>query len=410
MTAALDADVVVVGLGGMGSQALWRLARRGARVLGVDQFPPGHDRGSSHGQTRIIRTAYAEGPDYVPLVQHAWRLWDELAATTGADLLRRTGGLMLGPPAAATIAGPLASARRHGLPYQLLDAAQVRARFPQHRFGTGAGFLEADAGVLFPERSVRAAVRAAVAAGASTAIGSPVTAVRPDPDRPLVRIGDRILTARHVVVAAGAWTARLLTGPPPGTELAGTAGQRDGPRQPESPGRAGLAARLRPVRRVVGWFAADRPDDFAPDRFPCYIRADGDQPGSSVWYGCPHVDGRTVKIGLHVRPGLDEPVDPVRGPRPPGPADAAALTDIVAATLVGLRPDPVRLAACMYTLTPDEHFVLGAHRDLPGLTLLAGFSGHGFKFAPVVGEIAAQLALTGTSTLPITLFDPQRFD
>jgi sarcosine oxidase len=383
MTSAVDADVVVVGLGGMGSQALWRLARRGARVIGVDQFMPGHDRGSSHGETRIIRTAYAEGSDYVPLVQESWRLWDELAALTGDDLLRRTGGLMLGPPGAATIAGPISSARQHGLGYEVLDAAAVRARFPQHRFDAGTGFVEADAGVLFPERSVRAAVRAAEAAGARTAIGSPVTGVWPDPDRPRVRIGDRTLVAGHVVVAAGAWTGRLL---------------------PQ------LGARLRPVRRVLGWFAADRPDDFAPDRFPIYIRADGEHPGSSVWYGCPQVDGRTVKIGLHARPGLDEPADPALGPRGPDKADAHALAEIVAATLIGLRPEPVRLATCMYTLTPDQHFVIGSHRDLPGLTLLAGFSGHGFKFAPVVGEIAAQLALTGTCALPIDLFDPHRFD
>jgi sarcosine oxidase len=383
MDPALDADVVVVGLGGMGSQALWRLARRGVRVIGVDQFPPGHDRGSSHGETRIIRTAYAEGPDYVPLVQESWRLWEELAASTGEQLLRRTGGLMLGPPGSATIAGPIASARRHGLGYEVLDAAAVRARFPQHRFDTGAGLVEARAGVLFPERAVRAAVRAAEAAGAWIAIGRPVTDVRPDPDRPRVRIGDRTLVAGHVVVAAGAWTGRLLPG---------------------------LGALLRPVRRVLGWFAADRPGDFAADRFPVYIRADGEQPGSSVWYGCPQVDGRTVKIGLHVRPGLDEPVDPGPGPRGPDEADAGALAEIVAATLVGLRPEPVRLATCMYTLTPDEHFLLGPRRDLPGLTVLAGFSGHGFKFAPVVGEIAAQLALTGTCPLPIGLFDPHRFD
>jgi sarcosine oxidase len=385
--AALDADVVVVGLGGMGSQALWRLARRGVRVVGVDQFPPGHDRGSSHGETRIIRTAYAEGPEYVPLAREAWRLWAELAASTGEDLIRRTGGLMLGPPGSVTVAGPIASARRHRLRYEVLDAAAVRDRFPQHRFGAGSGFVEADAGVLFPERSVRAAVRAAEAAGARIAIGEAVTEVRPDPDRPQVRVAGRTLLAAHVVLAAGAWTSRLLPGRLPGP-----------------------AGRLRPVRRVVGWFAADRPEEFGPARFPVYIRADGDRPDSSVWYGCPQVDGRSVKIGLHQRPGLDEPADPVAGPRAPDEADAHALTGLVAATLVGLRPEPVRLAACMYTLTPDHHFVLGAHRDLPGLTLLAGFSGHGFKFAPVVGEIAAQLALTGSSPLPIGRFDPHRFD
>ncbi len=384
---ALDADVVVVGLGAMGSQALWRLAGRGARVLGVDQFPPGHDRGSSHGETRIIRTAYAEGPEYVPLVQESWRLWAELAARTGADLIRRTGGLMLGPADSTTVAGPIESARRHGLRYEVLGAAEVRRRYPQHRFAAGTGFVEADAGVLYPELAVRAAVRAATAAGAQTMIGLPVTEIGPDPSRPWVRVAGRTLVARHVVVAAGAWTGRLLPAP-----------------------AGGLASRLRPVRRVLGWFVADRPADFAPDRFPVYIRSGGDGVEAAVWYGCPQVDGSTVKIGLHVRQGLDEPANPVAGPRRPDAADGRALAGIVANTLVGLRPDPVRLVSCMYTLTPDQHFVLGPRTDLPGLTLLAGFSGHGFKFAPVVGEIAAQLALTGGCQLPIGLFDPHRFD
>jgi sarcosine oxidase len=379
-----DADVVVVGLGAMGAHALWRLAVRGVRVLGIDQFPPGHDRGASHGGSRIIRTAYAEGPDYVPLLRESWRRWAELEGVTGERLVQRTGGLMLGPPDAQVVRGAIASARAHGLEHEVLDATAIRARFRWHRVDPGTvGCYEPDAGVVFPERAVLAAVRAAEAAGARVAVGDPVTEVLPDPDRPRLRVGDRTLTARQVVLAGGAWTSRLV------------------------PALSGV---LRVVRRVMGWLAADQPGDVGPDRFPVFIRAAAERPEARVWYGLPGLDGGPVKLGLHVWPGIDEPVDPVRGARRPDGADAAALADLAARTLVGVPGPPVRMAPCTYTLTPDQHFLVGQRRDLPGLTVLAGFSGHGFKLAPVIGEIAAELALTGRSPLPIPLFDPHRFD
>jgi sarcosine oxidase len=382
--ASLDADVAVVGLGAMGSQALWRLARRGVRAVGIDQFPPGHDRGASHGESRIIRTAYAEGSAYVPLLRESWRLWAELESVTGERLVRRTGGLMLGPPRSQTVHGAIDSALAYGLTHQVLDAAAVRARFGVHRVDAGTvGCYEPEAGVVHPERAVRAAVRAAKLAGAEVLVGTAVAEVIPDPARPRLRLGERTLTVRHVVVAGGGWTSRLV------------------PR---------LAGRLRGVRRVMGWFAAEQPADFGPDRCPIFIRAAADHPESRVWYGLPGLDGGPVKLGLHVWPGIDEPVDPVRGPRPPDQADARALADLAAATLTGLRPAPVRLAVCTYTLTPDLHFLVGWRRDLPGLTVLAGFSGHGFKLAPAIGEAAAELALTGSTALPIRLFDPHRFD
>jgi sarcosine oxidase len=383
MTArSLDADVAVVGLGAMGAHALWRLARLGVRVIGVDQFAPPHERGASHGGSRIIRTAYAEGPAYVPLLRESWRLWAELEGVTGERLVRRTGGLMLGPPGSGTVAGAIASAEQHGLEYQELDAAAVRARFPQHRVEAGTvGCYERDAGVVFPERAVLAAVRAARAAGAEVAVDRPVIEIVPDPDRPRLRAGDRTLTVGHVVVAAGGWTSRLVPS---------------------------LAAHLAVVRRVMGWFGATDPVDFSPARFPIFIRA-GDG-GSRTWYGLPHLGDGAVKLGLHDWPGIDEPVDPVRGPRAADGADAGRLAQLAAGTLTGLRPGPVRMTPCTYTVTPDRHFVVGQRRDLPGLTLLAGFSGHGFKLAPAIGETAARLALTGTSPLPIALFDPHRFD
>jgi sarcosine oxidase len=382
--AALDADVAVVGLGAMGSLALWRLARRGVRVIGIDQFPPGHDRGASHGESRIIRTAYAEGAAYVPLLRESWRLWAELEQATGQRLVTRCGGLWLGPPDSETVAGAVASAREHGLEHEVLDAAALRSRWPQHRLELGVvGCVEPNAGVVFPERGVRAAVRAAEAAGATVAVGAPVTALVPDPDRPRLRLGDRTLSAGHIVVACGAWTSRLVPA---------------------------LASRLRVLRRVMGWFAADDPGAFAPARFPVFIRSAVQDPAGRVWYGCPQLDGATVKVGLHVWPDIDEPVDPGLGARPPDAADARRLGAVVADALAGLRAAPVRMAACTYTVSPDRHFLVGRRRDLPGLTLLAGFSGHGFKLAPVVGEIAAQLALTGGAQPPVALFDPHRFD
>jgi sarcosine oxidase len=381
-TPAGSTDVVVVGLGAMGSHALWRLAKRGVRVTGVEQFAPGHERGSSHGESRIIRTAYAEGAGYVPLVLHAWRLWDELEGESGQRLLERCGGLMLGTASSPMVRGALESAGAHGLRHELLTSSELRARFPQHRVDDDTvGFYEVGAGVVRPERGVVEAIRAARAAGAEVLEGSRVLEIVPGGDRPAVRLADRTLVARHVVVAAGAWLPRLV----PALDL-----------------------RLRVVRRVQAWFEAAVPQAFAPRSFPIFVR---NQPGGDgAWYGCPSLDGVTVKVALHEWPDIDEPVDPVEGPRPPDRADAEQVTAIVEATLPDLRPRPVRMKSCMYTLTPDHHFAVGQRRDLPGLTLLAGFSGHGYKFAPVLGEVAAQLALTGATDLPVQLFDPHRFD
>lgn len=381
-TPAVSTEVVVVGLGAMGGHALWRLARRGARVIGVERFAPGHDRGSSHGESRVIRTAYAEGAGYVPLVRAAWRLWEELEAASGQRLLERSGGLALGTRTSPWVRGALESAAEHGLRHELLSSSELRERFPQHRVDDDTvGFFESDAGVLRPERGVVEAVRAARAAGAEVLEGETVLEVVPDDDRPLVRLPGRTLVARHVVLAAGAWLPRLL----PALDL-----------------------RLRVVRRVQIWFGTSSPEAFSPERFPVFVRH---QPGGDgAWYGCPSLDGATVKVALHAWPGIDEPVDPVLGPRPPDEHDAEQVAAIVAATLPDLRPRPVRMKSCMYALTPDEHFAVGRRRDLPGVTLLAGFSGHGYKFAPALGEAAAQLALDGATDLPIEPFDPHRFD
>lgn len=375
-------DVVVVGLGAMGSQALWQLAERGISVVGIDQFEPGHDRGASHGESRIIRTAYAEGADYVPLLRRAWRLWERLEDATGCSLIERTGGLVIGPASSATVYAPAISADAHHLKYELFSAGDLRDRFPQHAVDEDTGaFYELGAGLLRPEAAVLTAVGAARELGARVLTGVRVDEIVPDHSTPRVRLGDRELRAHHVVVAAGGWLSDLVP----------AAGQH-----------------VDVVRRVFGWFEAEDPREFAPDRFPVFIRTDAT--GARNWYGFPCLDGRTVKIGIHTWPGVDERVDPAEGVRPSDDADILMLAEVVAASLPGLRPRPLQAKACMYDNTADRHFIVGRRDDLPGLTVLGGFSGHGFKLAPVLGEIAAQSALNAPIIHKIDLFDPHRFE
>lgn len=397
MNERLDTDTVVVGLGAMGSQALWRLARDGVDVIGVEQFAPGHARGSSHGESRIIRTAYLEGAEYVPFVHAAWRAWDELQESAQERLVVRSGAVMLGSTDSEAIRGSTLAARRHGLDYEHLSAPELAERHPRHLMRPDeVGVFEEAAGVVLPEAAILAAVRLARQAGARLLTHRAVTRIEPDPDRPRVWIGDTEIRARRVIVTAGAWLPRLLP------DLTGPAGD------------------LRVERRVLGWFPITDPLPGGTDPEPVFAR---DEPDGTLWYGFPSLDdGRTLKIGIHAesaatraadvrRPGAQwgEPVDPDVGPRPPDEEDARRLGEL-AAGLRGVGPSPEHMASCMYTMTADEHFVIGHHDELPGLVLAGGFSGHGFKFASAVGVALADLARTGRTDLPIAMFDPHRWD
>lgn len=379
---AVDADVIVVGLGVMGSQTLWRLARRGVHVLGVEQFHPGHDHGSSHGESRMFRsTAYGDSAGYTNLLRHALRLWDALEAETGVRVLERTGGLVIGPPASSAITGALASAKAHGTAHERLSTAEIHRRYPQHRVTEGiAAVHDADAGLLRAEQAVTAGVTAAREHGATVLEGSTVQAVLPDPERPRVRLADRELTARHIVVAAGAWLPQLVPH---------------------------LAQAVRVERRVMAWVRVGTPEDYGPARFPPFVRAD--HAGTRSIYGFPSLDGATMKVGLHVWPRMDETADPTAGgPRPPNESDAEFHAALVRQMLTGVDPHPIRMKACMYSLTPDRNFIVGRLPSLPGLTLLGGFSGHGFKFASAIGEIAARSALAEPPLLETAGMDPGR--
>lgn len=373
-----DADVIVVGTGTMGSAALWQLAARGADVLGIERFEPGHDRGSGHGESRLIRTAYFEDPSYVPLVRASWQLWQALEEQSRIELLTRTGALMLGPRDGLLVKGALAAAAEHGLSHEVLDPAECATRYPQHPLAPDeVAVFEPEAGVLRPEAGIRAMVAAARAAGARLVTGEVATAVEPDPSGDVtVRLASGpVLAAGHVVVSAGAWTPVLL---------------------PE------LAATLQVERQLPMWFEAGDPAWYGPDRFPVFVR----QLENGFGYGLPALDGRTVKVGLH-HGGAITTADAVG--RTIHAEDIAPLAEVVRQHLPGLRPDPVRGIVCLYTNTPDGHFVVGPLPDRPNVTLVSACSGHGYKFAPVLGQVAADLVLDGRTDHPIALFDPTRF-
>jgi sarcosine oxidase len=375
-------DVIVVGLGSMGSAAAYQLAARGARVLGLDRFHPPHGRGAHAGGTRIIRLAYAEGAEYVPLLRRAYELWTAVEQETGVDLMTTTGGLMLGPADGATVSGALASARTHGLDHELLDAADVRRRFPAFTpRDDEAALYEEVAGLVRPEAAIGAYLKLAAAAGAELRYGVPVTGWRAGAGGVTVETPDGELSADRLVLSPGAWAPALL---------------------------ADLAVPFDVQRRVQHYFRSPGPE-YEPGNFPIWIWEY--EPDAWV-YGLPAADGaghaQAVKAAFH---RLDDPADPDAGAAVARPAEGAAVRACLEPRLPALAvSDWLGGKHCLYTLTPDEHFVLGRHPDHETVAVAAGFSGHGFKFVPVVGEILADLALTGATAHPIGLFAPDRFE
>ena len=362
-------DVIVAGLGAMGSAAAYHFAARGQRVLGLDAHAPGHTRGSSHGETRIIRLSYAEHPGYVPLLRRAYALWHELEQRAATALLRLTGGLYLGPPDSELVAGALRSAREHGLPHELLGASELRARFSQFRVADDTvALFETDAGFLRPERCIEAHLRLAAAGGAELRHGEPIVSWRPDGSGVSVTTATGTYHAGRLVLATGAWMGHHLA-------------------QEESP-----FIPLRVERNVPFWLrpTAD-PDSFTPDRFPVFI---WDTPGGH-FYGIAHVEWPGVKVARH---HTGEYGDPDSIDRTPRPADETPVRAFVRDHIPALDGPVESSLVCLYTLTPDEHFAIDVHREQPQVVLASACSGHGFKFASVVGELLADLATGRTDS------------
>lgn len=373
---AASYDVIVLGLGGMGSAAAYQLARRGRRVLGLEQFGAAHDRGSSHGRSRIIRQSYIEGPQYVPLLLRAYELWRELELHTGRELLRITGGLMIGRPESATVAGSLASAREHGLAHELLDAATVRRRYPFTPREDEVALFDPAAGALFPEDGIRAHLTLAARLGGDLRFETPVRGWRSAGDGVEVEAAGERFRAERLIVTAGAWAGRLL---------------------------AGLGLPLAPERNVLSWFWPQaNVERFRSDQLPVFI---WEQPGHA-FYGLPILREEGVKAGFH-HSGVAANPDALD--RTVSAAEVAAIRACLRASFGGLDGEPVATAVCMYTNTPDEQFAVGLHPRLPQVAVAAGFSGHGFKFASVIGEILAELAIDGRTRHPLASFRLDRF-
>jgi sarcosine oxidase len=376
-------DVIVVGLGGMGSAAAYHLARRGLNVLGLDRYAPPHDEGSSHGASRIIRLAYFEHPAYVPLLFRAYDLWKELEQASGRKLLHRTGGIMLGPPDSETVRGSLRSAQEHNLPHQLLQADDIRRRFPQFAIGDDVlALYEETSGVLVPEACVEAHLDLARQHGAVLHYNEPVTGWQATTHHTgvVVTTEDAGYYADRLVIAPGAWATEVLED---------------------------LELPIEVERQVMYWLEpAGGVEAFKSDYFPIYIWED---PDGTQFYGFPVTEpgARSVKTAFHTN-GTPTTADEID--REVHPHEIERLRQHVRSHIPTLDGPCVEAVTCMYVNTPDQHFVIAPHPEHPQVSIAAGLCGHGFKFAPVVGEILADLVTTGKTEHPIGLFDPARFE
>ncbi len=373
-------DVIVAGVGGMGSAAALHLARRGRRVLGLERFTIPNEMGSSHGSSRIIRLAYFEHPSYVPLLRRSYVLWRELERGCGEKLLHMTGCIHVGAPGTAVFDGCLRSCHEHGLEHEVLESAEVMSRFPAYRLPAETmAVLEAEGGFLVPEKCIDAHAAGARAAGADLRPGEAVTGWEPIPGGVRVRTREGAYEAARLVLTAGSWNGRLA---------------------------AALAPVLQPERQVLAWLEVTRPELFEQAAFPVFVM----EVPEGMYYGFPLFAGGPPGLKLGRFHHRHEPADPDLLDRAgAGPEDEDLLRSFAASYLPEGAGRALAMKVCMFTNTPDEHFLIDLHPDLSQVVVGAGFSGHGFKFCSVVGEILADLAIDGGTRHDITLFRAGRF-
>jgi sarcosine oxidase len=369
-------DCIVLGLGGFGSAALYHAAMRGLSVLGLEQYTIGHDRGSSHGETRIIRKAYFEHPDYVPLLLRAYTLWRGLEGSEELSLMHLGGLMLAGPAEGETVAGARLAARLHGLDLQNVSPADRAGKFSGFRIPEGFDVVyEPEAGFLEVEACVRTHVDAAIRTGATVAAEEGVLSWS------AVGNGFRVRTSRDeyesaaLILTAGAWTSGIL---------------------------ASLSLPLEVVRKPQFWFPV-RSTAYAENRSaPAFYF----EMPYGLFYGFPSRDGQTLKAAEHS--GGDPVADPTRVDRAIYPRDWESLSRFLRECLPDVDPQPARSSVCMYTLTPDRHFVVDRLPNHEHASFGAGFSGHGFKFTPVNGEVLVDLAIEGRTKYPIEFLSARR--
>ena len=378
MTEMQHYDAIVIGLGGMGSAALFELAKRGKRVLGIEQFDIAHDMGSSHGVTRIIRLAYHEHPSYVPLMRRAYELWRELEASADEQILHITGSIDAGPPDGSNFKGSLLSCEEHDLPHDVLTSTELTDRFPGYVLPSETmAVFQGEGGFLLPERCISLFLEQAQTLGATVHTGERTLGWESTSGGVRVTTEHGIYEAESLIITAGAWTSKLLPY---------------------------LGAAAIPERQVLAWFETLRPELFTPENFPVFnLVIDEGQ-----FYGFPEFGVPGFKLGKYHH--LEENVDPDTIDRQPNSQDEAVLRDFTRKYFPGAAGATSSMKVCMFTNSPDEHFIIDRLPDAPNVSLAAGFSGHGYKFSSVVGEILTDLTIDGKTSHDIGMFGLSRFD
>ena len=378
MTTHRPYEVIVIGMGAMGSATVYELASRGLRVLGLERFDIPHDRGSSHGVSRIIRLAYSEHPSYVPLLRRAYERWRELESAAGEKLLHITGSVDTGRPEGPVFSGSLASCIEHDLPHETLSNVEIARRFPGCRFpAEWMSVYQPDGGFLVSERCIVAHVTVALERGADVRAREAVLEWDAAGDAVRVKTTRGSYEAGSLVITTGAWAGPLVPS---------------------------LDHLLAPERQVLGWFQPLRPEVFAPDAFPVVIG----EFEEGRYYASPVFGVPGFKIGKFHH--LNEPTTADGLDRECRDEDEAVLRQAVARYFPDANGPAMSLRACMFTNTPDEHFLIDALPGAPNVYVAAGFSGHGFKFSSVVGEILADLSTRGETAHDISLFLVDRFE
>jgi sarcosine oxidase len=370
-------DVVVIGLGSMGSAAIYEIANRGLRVLGLEQFHVNHSYGSSHGITRVIRRAYFEHPSYVPLANRSFEKWHALEQESGCHLLTNCGCMALGAPSSEVVVGVEKAAAEHRIPILRFSTDELRRAYPVFQCPDQfVGILEPGAGFVLVEDSIHALTLLAKSKGAVVHEGERVVdwsfnaGLRVETDR-------RVYECDSIVITSGPWANRLLR-------------------------HHGL--KLRVMRQVAFWIGTSNDESFRRDRFPVYL---ADTP-RGFFYGFPVISPLGHKVARHY--GEDELDDIDEVDRNVLPRDEHEVREFLGRFLPSVNGPVGQANTCIYTLSPDRHFIIDKLPDCDRVIVATGFSGHGFKFAPVVGEIVADLATIGTTTLPIEMFRLSRFD
>lgn len=380
-------DVVVVGLGAMGSAALYQLSKRGAKAIGIDRFSPPHVFGSSHGDTRITRQAIGEGTFYTPLALRSYEIWRELEAQTGLDLLTTCGGLIMasrsdGPPIHGNkdfLGETVSAAKRYGISHNVFSTYDIKTRFPQFNLvGDEEGYYEPSAGFLRPENCVRANLTVASQLGAEMSIHDKVINIIPEEDGVIVQAESDAYHAKKVIISVGAWISKIL---------------------PE------YASLFKVYRQVLYWFDVERAyNKFTKDKFPIFIW----KRDQSFIYGFPAIDG--PKGGLKIASETNTIVDPDSVNRKVSAIEIAKMhIENVCNAIPALKPKCIKAVSCLYTSTSDSHFVVDFHPEYPQIIVASSCSGHGFKHSAAIGEVLANMAIDGKTKLDISPFSLKRF-